>query len=538
MVAAAQTQSNIDTAISQAGLNMIGQQGPGGSIGYEQVGTWADGTPRYQQTTSLSPGLQSAYDASVGAQGNIANLAQQLSGNLSGQIGQSIQGPNLQTGVSGLGNIQASLPGSGAIQGQVGDAGSIQTGLGDAGEIRRSVGDVGNIQGQVGDAGAIRGDIDPSGSIQASLGTDDWSADRQRVEDALMGRLSTQLDRDRSALEQRLANQGITIGSDAYTRAMDDFSRSSSDARTSAILGAGQEQNRLQQLALNAGQFGNQAQQQQFLQNLTGTQLANQAQQQQYGQNLTDAQFANQAQAQQYGQGLSDAQLANLAQQQQFGQNLAGGQFANEAQAQQFGQNLAGAQFGNQAQQQQFGQDLAAGQFGNLAQQQGYDQAMGQAQFGNQAQQQMFQNQLSGRSQGLNELMSLLGGSQVQMPQFSGAPQTGVAGTDVAGIQQAGYNNQMAAYNAQNQQMGGLLGTVGSVASAALPFILSDERMKDGIERIGETDGGSPLYRYRYKGDESGATHIGVLAQEEARRNPDAVVRMGSVLGVDYGKVR
>lgn len=486
MVAAAQTQSNRETAITQAGLNMIGQQGPGGSIGYEQVGTWADGTPRYQQTTSLSPGLQSAYDASIGAQGNIANLAQQLSGNLSGQIGQSIQGPGLQTGVSGLGGIQTSIGDAGGIQGQLDDAGQ--------------------IQGQVAGAGAIRGDIDPSGSIQSSLGTDDWSADRQRVEDALMGRLNTQLDQDRSALEQRLANQGIAIGSAAHTRAMDDFSRGSSDARTSAILGAGQEQNRLQQLALNAGQFGNQAQQQQFLQNLTGTQLANQAQQQQYGQNL------------------SDAQLANLAQQQQFGQNL------------------AGAQFGNEAQQQRFGQNLAGGQFGNLAQQQGYDQAMGQAQFGNQAQQQMFQNQMAGRSQGLNELMSLLGGSQVQMPQFSGTPQTGVGGTDVAGIEQAGYQNAYNQYanqmNQQNQMFGGILGAgaglLASPATSILGGILSDERTKEGKDRIGETDEGTPIYTYRYKGDPSRTTHMGVMAQDV----PEAAFQMGSVLGVDYGKVK
>jgi hypothetical protein len=76
----------------------------------------------------------------------------------------------------------------------------------------------------------------------------DYSQDRQKVEDALMGRLNTQFDKDRGSLEQSLANKGIKQGSAAATNAYGDFNRSVAEGRTSAILGAGQEQSRLSQL--------------------------------------------------------------------------------------------------------------------------------------------------------------------------------------------------------------------------------------------------------------------------------------------------
>jgi len=60
--AAAQSKMNIDTATAQQNLNMVDQTNPFGSTTYQQIGTNADGTPKYQQTTSLNPGLQNAVD--------------------------------------------------------------------------------------------------------------------------------------------------------------------------------------------------------------------------------------------------------------------------------------------------------------------------------------------------------------------------------------------------------------------------------------------------------------------------------------------
>lgn len=53
--------------------------------------------------------------------------------------------------------------------------------------------------------------------------------------------------------------------------------------------------------------------------------------------------------------------------------------------------------------------------------------------------------------------------------------------------------------------------------------ILSDERAKEGIEEIGKMADGTPMYRYRYKGDPTGEIHVGPMAQEVERRQPDAV---------------
>lgn len=57
--------------------------------------------------------------------------------------------------------------------------------------------------------------------------------------------------------------------------------------------------------------------------------------------------------------------------------------------------------------------------------------------------------------------------------------------------------------------------------------ILSDERAKEGIEEIGKMADGTPMYRYRYKGDPSGEIHVGPMAQEVEKRTPDAVDDQG-----------
>jgi hypothetical protein len=53
--AKAQTDSNVKTSTTQQQLNMVDQNNPYGSQSYSQNGTWADGTPRYSMTTTLSP---------------------------------------------------------------------------------------------------------------------------------------------------------------------------------------------------------------------------------------------------------------------------------------------------------------------------------------------------------------------------------------------------------------------------------------------------------------------------------------------------
>ena len=79
---------------------------------------------------------------------------------------------------------------------------------------------------------------------------------------------------------------------------------------------------------------------------------------------------------------------------------------------------------------------------------------------------------LTQRNQPINEISTLMNGGQVTMPQFQQYQGGGVAGTDVAGITQAAYQNQMQQYQqkmaSRNAMMGGIAGLAGSVAMAPM----------------------------------------------------------------------
>ena len=84
----------------------------------------------------------------------------------------------------------------------------------------------------------------------------------------------------------------------------------------------------------------------------------------------------------------------------------------------------------------------------------------------------------------------------------------------------------------QNMGIGGLLGA----GMQMIPF-LSDRRAKEDIRRVGQTDGGLPVYTYRYKGDNT--YQMGVMAQEVEAVNPDAVATLSNGLkAVYYSEVR
>jgi len=58
----------------------------------------------------------------------------------------------------------------------------------------------------------------------------------QTGQDALMARFQPQIDQSRAALENKLANQGITLGSEAYNNAMQTQNQSENDLRMQAAL--------------------------------------------------------------------------------------------------------------------------------------------------------------------------------------------------------------------------------------------------------------------------------------------------------------
>lgn len=68
--ARAQGQANKEAAIASQLGSMVNQRNPWGSLTYNQIGTWSDGTPRTEQITELSPEQRQLYD--IGQRSNIA----------------------------------------------------------------------------------------------------------------------------------------------------------------------------------------------------------------------------------------------------------------------------------------------------------------------------------------------------------------------------------------------------------------------------------------------------------------------------------
>ena len=198
------------------------------------------------------------------------------------------------------------------------------------------------------------------------------------------------------------------------------------------------------------------------------------------------------------------AAFGNDAAQQMFRNRATAASLNNAAQAQRYGQNMSGAQFTNQS---------------RLQEAQAQDAARARA----------LQERFSVRNQPLNEISSLMGGSQLQAPNFMSGLGTSVANTDYAGIVQQDYANRMAGWNANQGIWGGLLG------GAASLFSLSDRRAKTDVEKVGKLDNGLPVYSYRYK--TGGPTQIGLMAQDVVKEKSEAVKRLpGGLMAVNYKK--
>jgi hypothetical protein len=165
--ARAQSAANKETATTQAQLNMMNQYTPQGSLEYSQSGTWADGTPKYAATQTLTPNQQ-----------QIADYGEQ------GAMGYGEAGNALLTNIKGMLSQPVDMAQFGAAP-----------------------------------------TYDENFRLQQ----------RQNM----IQRAQPTFDQQRSALETRLANQGIQQGSQAYTAAMDDYNRGFNDFLLGADLNAG-----------------------------------------------------------------------------------------------------------------------------------------------------------------------------------------------------------------------------------------------------------------------------------------------------------
>jgi hypothetical protein len=435
--ARAATGTNVGTAIANAQLQNINQVTPGGNLQYSTTGNydWTDPTtgatysvPQFTATQTLSPSGTWTNAKQEQTKELLADTAYKQASRAAGVLGTTFA--PTATGPQGgqAGRISA-LP-------------AAATTFAGGGPIQKSLGQQGDITQTYGPA-------------------DNFSADRQRVENSLMARMNPQLQIEQQRVQQQLADQGIRYGSQAYGDAMTNYSRQADDARWGAIQNAGQEQQRMVQEAAQLAAF------------------------------------------------------QNAAQQQGYEQSLGAGQFVNAAQAQQFGQNAQAAQFGNLGLAQQLQQQQAA-----------FNAA--QAQRGA-----YMQEQFAQRNQPLNEIAALMSGSQVGQPNFVNTPGAQIPTTDVAGLINQNFAQQLGIYQQQSQNTNQLIGGVLGLGAGALRA--SDRRLKENVSKMGtvfaaDAEGERkqlPIYAYSYKADPASARHVGPMAQDVEKITPEAVEEHG-----------
>ena len=363
------------------------------------------------------------------------------------------------------------------------------------------------------------------------------------AQQAIMSRLDPQLQRQRSQLETQLANQGLARGGEAYNAAITEQQQQENDLRTQAALqGISLDMGARQQglgEAQTLGGFANQSALAGFGAGQQATQSQNAAIAQNAGLALQSGQFANQAQAQQFAQRLAAGEFGRDAQLASFQTGQSAQDAVNRAISQNFSQGLGAAGAYNAAAGQQFGQDMDIAGLYNAAlgqnqaatlqqaqaqaalQSQGFNQAQSQANFQNAQRQAALQEQLALRQLPLNEVAAIMGGAQVQLPQFQSYQGAEVGAAPVFNAQQAAgnfaqgsYGNQVSAYNAKMGMYGALGGAVGQAVGAK-----SDRRLKSNIVRVGTHPLGIGIYEY----DIFDRRERGVMADEVEQVKPEAV---------------
>lgn len=141
------------------------------------------------------------------------------------------------------------------------------------------------------------------------------------------------------------------------------------------------------------------------------------------------------------------------------------------------------------------------------------------------------------RNQPLNELSAMMGGAQVQGPQFVNAPGAQVAAADIMGATYGSANiaNQQWQAGMQNKQKQteGFYALLGEGAKAgAMAF--SDRRLKQNISQIGVIHNGLPVYKFQYVW--GGPEVIGLMADEVKVLHPHAVQSFGGYDAVNYAE--
>jgi hypothetical protein len=467
-VAGAQTSSNVSTAVANAYLNAPNQVTPTGSLTTKPTSSYQFTDPTTGQTYDI-PNFTTTQTLSPTEQ-QILNLGETSKTNLA-QTGAD-QSSRLNSLLSGNFDPTQTAPGAGQAS-WISSAYPAQTSL---------TSTLGPTYGYGGD---------PTGSdITRSYGpADNFSADRQRVEEALYGRLNPQLAIEKNQVAQSLADQGIRYGSDAYNAAMDNYNRQANDARLAVTQAGGAEQQRMTEEAKAQAEFQNQAQQQREQEQQARGQFFNQAAQQDFTKALTTGQFYNAGAAQELTRQQAAFNAQN-AQRQQYLSEMYGqrSQPINEITALMSGSQVAQPSFVDTAKNQIPTTDVAGIINKNTDQ------------------------QLAASAQQTAQQNAIIGG----LFGFAGNAARGLATSD--------------------RRLKKNIHRVGTVF-AATPHAVADVDADEPGRRLPKFDVDAdesnskelPIYSYTFKHDPMGRRHIGPMAQDVEKIDPSAVREIGGV---------
>jgi len=442
-------QGNLAAAQAQATANRVNQINPYGSIQYYQSGVDAQGNPVYAAAASLAPEQQALLDAQNFQSLGLAQTANRALGNVYNTYGRAFDvSPFMQQEV-----------GQGPQFNQLGQADQMSR-AGQTEQLQRS--------------------------LDQNAGMSGWD----RASNLIMQRLEPQMQRQEQQLEQRLASQGIPVGSEAYTRAKQDLAQQQNDLRTQAQLQAQGIQQNLFGQELAAGQFGNLAttqQQQNLLQNLGFT---NEAMQQDFANRQAQLAFNNQFGQQGFQNQLAQQQANNLARQ----NNFALASYLRGLPMQELNALRAGSQVTNPS-------FIGVPQTGQVA---GPDLLSAY-----QAQQNAniaAQNRQAAQQSNLQSGLFSLGGSLLG---------------NIGGVT-----------NTVGNVLGSVGNAVGNVASSigrSVGRLFSDPRLKENIKPVGVLNNGLTLYSFEYRDEVKNhpmggqGVHVGVMADEVEQVFPYAV---------------
>ena len=292
----AQAAASQELATQQTWANRPNQYTPWGSTTWNaSVGTDpATGQPitQWDQRQSLDPALQQALNDQLNIQGGKSDLANQFMG----RVGEEYSRPFDWTNLPGM---------AGTPQAQMTQGRQMQTGV---------------PQYQL-DA---RYNQPTTQSTQAP----ELVAERHRIEQGLFDQMAPIHQQQTAQLQQSLANQGLTPGSEAYNAELARLQQQQSGERFNALKMGGQEQQLQQGMML--GQ-----QQQAFGQRGQAQDQYNQALMNQFGQGLQAGQFGNQAQQQMFQQdlGANQQNYAQMMQSSEYQNRLRQQAIAEQAQA-------------------------------------------------------------------------------------------------------------------------------------------------------------------------------------------------------------